>query len=119
VLTLVEEEFGAWRSASADVDDNGPRLSVKVIVHERPEQAVEAVRARSTQDGRLILQTNESVAVVDPSRFESLAFVSEDLLAQEERFREQLLAAMTFALLAAFDRHPVHAAAIKHGGRAL
>ncbi len=119
VIALVEEDFGAWRGAEGNIDPASPDLTVRVTVHDGAEPGLDAIRARSTNDGRLILQSLQSVAIVDPSRHESLAFVSADLLAHEELFREEMLSAATFALLCAFDRHPVHAAAVLHGGRAL
>lgn len=119
VLALVEEDFAAWRSAASRTEADAPLLTVRITVHDEAEPGLEPIRPRSTADGRLILQSARSVAVVDPSRRESIAFVSADLLAHEDMFREEMLSAITFALVAAFDRHPLHAAAVQHGGRAL
>ena len=118
VLAMVAEDFGAWRTAS-ELAANDEGHVVRIVVHEAAGPDDGPLSVRSTDDGRLVLHTGQSVAVVDPMRRESLAYVSSALVAQEERFREEVLAAITFALLDAFDRHPVHAAAVAHAGRAL
>ncbi|MEO7454781.1 MAG: hypothetical protein ABIY52_00870 [Gemmatimonadaceae bacterium] len=119
VAALVVEDFGSWRRASTLVDPTIPHCTVRIVVHAEPDADPREPLTRSTADGRLFLHSGASVAVVDPARRESLAYVSADLVASEDLFRESFLAAVTFALVAAFDRHPVHAAAIARDGRAL
>jgi hypothetical protein len=124
VRDLVEEIFGAWARSSGPAKAGhyvqGP-VHVRIVVHEGNESAdVHApVRYISADDGRLILHSPGSVAIVDESRRESLAYVTAALAADREHFRTTVIEAMTFALLACFDRHPIHAAAIVRDDRAV
>ena len=54
----------------------------------------------------------------DPSRRESVAYVSTALVADADHFRTELLEATTLSLLSELDRHPLHAAAVAQDGRA-
>jgi hypothetical protein len=121
VAAMVREDFAAWQPAMSLVAPEEPPLTVRIIVHGTSESidGSSALETRSTADGRLIIHSAASVAIADPMRRESLAYVTADLVAQEQLFRERVLNAATFALLAAFDRHPVHAAGICHEGHAL
>ena len=118
VRELVEETFGQWSQWAESAVD---RVHVRIIVQGGTEHgdARPPVRHISTHDGRLIVQSSGSVALVDPSRRESLAYVTTALAAERELFRTTVVEAITFALLAPFDRHPIHAAAIASAGRAL
>ncbi|MEP7001945.1 MAG: hypothetical protein ABI969_15765 [bacterium] len=124
VIDVVGETFGGWRGQSLDVqaaDEVVQVVRVKLIVHDHADSAdVDApVRHVSTDDGRLLVHSPGSVAVVDPLRRESRAYVTTTLAGDKAHFREHILEAITFALLTDFDRHPVHAAAIARGGRAI
>ena len=118
VRDLVEETFGAW--GVRDEGESGP-VHVRIVVHEGTESTdVHApVRYISTDDARLIVHSSGSVAIVDQSRAESLAYVTAGLAADREHFRTTVIEAITFALLACFDRHPIHAAAIVRDDRAV
>lgn len=131
VRDLVEETFVAWGPAAAFA----PRASapkqagrdvqrpvhVRVVVYDGSEYTdVQApVRYMSTDDGRLIVHSPGSMAIVDESRGESLAYVTAALAADREHFRTTVIEAITLALLACFDRHPIHAAAIARNDRAV
>jgi hypothetical protein len=117
VRDLVEETFRPWARHGGST----ARVHVRVVVHDGEEGVGvhPIVRYISTPDGRLILQSPGSVAIVDGSRRESLAYVTTALAGDREHFRTAVLEAITFALLACFDRHPVHAAAIARAGRVL
>jgi hypothetical protein len=116
VLSLIEECFAGWRSVHVE---GAEPVSVRIVVHEGREEADPAARHISTPDGRLLVHTQGSLAVVDPMRRESIAYVTTALVRERTQFRVSLVEAITFALLAAFDRHPVHAAALVRNGRAL
>jgi hypothetical protein len=123
VHDLVVETFsagarrGEGRTASPSI---GP-VHIRIVVHEGDEYTGvhSPVRYISTDDGRLIVHSPGSVAIVDESRRESLAYVTAALAADRDHFRTAVVEAITFALLACFDRHPIHAAAIVHGDRAV
>jgi hypothetical protein len=131
VRDLVEDTFGVWGPAAASgLGAPAPKkaghyvrrpLYVRIVVHEGDEHTdVHApVRYISTDDGRLILHSPGSVAIVDESRRESLAYVTTALAADREHFRTTVIEAITLALLACFDRHPIHAAAIVRDDRAV
>ena len=124
VRDLVEETFGAWSRSSGPAKAGhyvrGP-VHVRIVVHEGNEYTdVHApVRYISTDDGRLIVHSPGSVAIVDEPRGESLAYVTAALAADREHFRTTVIEAITFALLACFDRHPIHAAALVRDDRAV
>ena len=121
VQDVVEESFGAWRARAAEAQTSEHPLRITVVVHDDAERSdpPSPVRHISTEDGRLIVHSPGSVAIVDPSRRESLAYVTTALVADRGHFRVAVLEAITFALVAGFDRHPVHAAALARDGRAL
>lgn len=118
VRDLAEETFDAWRVRGEGA--SGP-VHVRIVVHEGNEYTdVHApVRYISTDDGRLIVHAPGIVAIVDESRRESLAYLTAACAADRERFRATVIEAITFALLACFDRHPIHAAALERDGRAV
>ena len=121
VIDLADEAFGAWRTLAPEMRSSTASVCVRLVVHDNAEHghAPSPVRHISTDDGRLLVHSPGSLAIVDPSRRESLAYVTTSLVAHREHFRETVLEAITFALLASFDRHPIHAAAIIRGGHAV
>jgi len=118
VLGVVEEAFGAWRRAEANGD---VRLTVRIIVFDAAEgdAAPAPVRHICPDEQRLIVHSPASVGVSDPARGESVAYVTTALAADRAHFRGAMLEALTFALVAQFDRHPLHAAAVARDGRAV
>ncbi len=116
VLALVVEAFGSWRAV---VDAPTEATTVRIVVHDHREDVSIAARYISTPDGRLLVHTPGSIAVVDPLRRESIAYVTTDLAVERSLFQRTVVEAITFALLAAFDRHPVHAAAVVRNQHAL
>lgn len=116
VATLIDEAFGEWRGT---VPLSDVRLRVNIAVHDGSEGAdVPAhVRYLSTDSNRLLAHSPGSMAVADARRGESVAYVTEELVADRDHFRTTFLEAMVFALLAPFDRHPVHAAALVQADR--
>jgi hypothetical protein len=123
VRELVEETFCAW-AGGGEGEPTAPSMGpvhVRIVVHEGSEftDVHAPVRYISTNDGRLIVQSPGSVAVVDESKRESLAYVTAALAADREHFQTMVIEAITFALLACFDRHPIHAAALARDDRAV
>jgi hypothetical protein len=122
VRDLVEETFAWVGRGTGDLAAVSMRpVHVRIVVHEGSEftDAHAPVRYVSTDDGRLIVHSPGSVAIVDESRRESLAYVTAALAADREHFRTTVIEAITFALLACFDRHPIHAAALVRNDRAV
>ena len=121
IRDLAEQTFNGGAAMPAGDTTPVPVVHVRIIVHDGNEHAAghAAVQHISASDGRLIVLAPGSVAIVDGSRRESLAYVTTALAADREHFRVEVLEAITFALLACFDRHPIHAAAIVQGGRAV
>jgi hypothetical protein len=121
VRNLAEETFGAWASLEVRPSATTIPVHVRIIIHDGTEHTDDhaPVRYISTDDTRLIVHSPGSVAIVDASRRESLAYVTTSLAADRDHFRVAVLEAITFALLACFDRHPIHAAAIAQNGRAV
>jgi hypothetical protein len=123
VHDLVVETFSGWalRGEGTTASPSMGPVHIRIVVHEGDEYTGvrSPVRYISTDDGRLIVHSPGSVAIVDESRRESLAYVTAALAADREHFRTAVIEAITFALLACFDRHPIHAAAIVRDDRAV
>ena len=121
VIDLVEETFVGWGAQTTDGACSVPALRVTLVVHDgtEPSETGTSVRHISTGDGRLLIHSAGSVAVVDPARGEVLAYITTALAVEREQFRDAVLEAGTLALVATFDRHPLHAAAIERDGHAV
>jgi hypothetical protein len=121
VLGIVEEAFGGWRGLVESPGVAAEAVRVRIIVSAGHEQGAGHAPVRSVcpDATRVIIHTPGSVAVSDPARRESVAYVTTELAADRAHFRGAMLEAITFALLSHFDRHPIHAAAIARGGRAV
>ena len=119
VIALVEQSFGRWRHLPAEDRTAATSARVRVIVNEGDETTSghSPVTHTSGPDKRLLVQSHGSIAYVDPLRQESVAYVTSGLVNDRDSFRVTVLEAITFALLACFDRHPLHAAAITNGER--
>jgi hypothetical protein len=117
VLDVIEECFGMWRELPG-AEGRGPTeaLRVGIIVHHGSEGSAghAPVRHRCPDPVRMLAHSPGSLAVVDPTRREAVAYVSTELVADREHFRREFLEAIVFSLVTPFDRHPIHAAAIGH-----
>jgi hypothetical protein len=120
VRDVVEEAFGGWRCL-AEVDDNAPsgEVRVRVVVNEGREDGTDhpAVRHICPDATRVIVHSPGSIAISDPARRESVAYVTTALVASRALFRGAVLEAITLSLLSHFDRHPIHAGAIAGSDR--
>jgi hypothetical protein len=120
VREVVEEAFGGWRRLP-EVDDNGPsgEVRVRVVVHEGREDGTDhpAVRHICPDATRVIVHSPGSIAISDPARRESIAYVTTVLVSNRALFRSAVLEAITLSLLSHFDRHPIHAGAIAGNAR--
>ncbi len=118
VLDLIEESLGAWRSIDGDT---GPELGVTIVVHGGSERTTgrSTVRHICPDDTRVIVHSAGSVGLSDPERRSSVAYVTSALVADRDHFRTEVLEALTLALISHFDRHPIHAAAVMRGDRAV
>jgi hypothetical protein len=122
VYDLVVETFGGWRCLPHDAQRfSAAPLPVRVVVHEGAEGGTghAPVRYLCPDATRVVLHSQGSVAISDPFRGESVAYVTTALASDRAHFRLTVLEAMTLALLSHFDRHPIHAAGIARGGRAV
>ena len=114
VIELVEQSFGRWRHLPPEERTAATAARVRVVVNEGSDKP-SSISLTSGPDSRLLLQSNGSIGYVDPFRQESVAYVTSELASDGAHFRVAVLEALTFALLACFDRHPLHAAAITRG----
>ena len=120
VRGLVEEAFGAT-AYTASRNTVVPPLRVRIVVRAGDEDGTPhaAVAHCCPDETRVLLQTRASKGVSDPLNHESIAHVTTTLAADRAHFRREFVEALTYALVSHFDRHPVHAAAIAHDGRAV
>jgi hypothetical protein len=128
VLEVVDEAFGEWRGFIPAIGNEGGderRVDVRLVVYDGAEgrhhggETHAPVRHLCPDATRVIALSVGSVAVSDPERRNSVAYVAAQLAADREHFRTTFLEAITLALLSHFDRHPVHASAVVRDGRAL
>jgi hypothetical protein len=125
VATLVSETFGTQLGAACARDDAVQSVRVRIVVHEGTEPGVESptehapVRHICPDATRVVAHSPGSLAVSDPARREAVVYATTTLVADRDHFRDAMLEAITFSLLTHFDRHPVHAAGIASGHRAV
>jgi hypothetical protein len=124
IFTIVENAFGGWDCLPPSDRLDAVPMVVRFTIGTTSEDVADANGhcpvAHSCPDAdRVVASTHGSFGESDPSRRQVVAVVSPALVADREHFRETFLEALTFALLAAFDRHPIHAAAISNGSRAV
>jgi hypothetical protein len=117
VLRVVEESFGTWRRLEAPTSSVSLVVRIAVIDGDEGGAVPSPVRHFCPDPQHFVANSFGSVGVCDPLRRESVAYVTTALAADREHFRASMLEALTFALVAQFDRHPLHAAAIARNGR--
>ena len=124
VIEIVEEAFGIWRALGEFEENTAEPLRVRIALVEGDEGPLapgdHASVCHECPDAiRVVVRSAGSLGVSDPSRREAVAQVSAALLADRMHFRTEMLETLTLSLLSAFDRHPVHAAAVAHEGHVL
>jgi hypothetical protein len=120
VSDVVQEAFGTWSGFTESLDESAaPELRVQIVVNEGSERADghAIVRHFCPDPTRVIMHSPGSVAYVDPLRGEALVYVSTALAGDRAHLRVSFLEAATLALTTHYDRHPIHAAAIRRGDR--
>ena len=100
------------------VEAGAGELRVLVTVEDDAPGVITPLRYVDAGDGRLLLHSSAVAGVVEPLRRESVAWVSTSIVQDEGVFTSQVLEALALALIACFDRHPVHASTVEHAGRA-
>ncbi|CAN5920049.1 hypothetical protein BH11GEM2_BH11GEM2_30500 [soil metagenome] len=122
VHSLVVETFGAWAGLEGDDFTRlAPIAQVCIAVREGSEQTAgrSTIRHSFPDDLRVVAQSAGSLGISDPLRAQAIAHVTSELVADREHFRDEMLQALTLALLSSFDRHFLHAAAVACGNRAV
>jgi hypothetical protein len=122
VYDLVMEAFGSWRCLPHDAQHfPSGGLRVRIVAREGGEggSGHAPVRYFCPDATREVLHSPGSVGISDPLRGESVAYVTTTLASDRGHFRVMVLEGMTLGLLSHFDRHPIHAAAVARGGRAV
>ncbi len=120
IVDIARERYAVW-------DENQPeegasRLHVLIAVSQftraTGRQSTPATLARPGGIP-LALQAPDAFAVVFPADRSATAIIHPTLLAQPQFFAEEVLDALLLALVARFDRHPLHAATIARGEHAV
>jgi len=118
VACIVRDRYGCWATIDGGDVAEEPVVTVCIRVHDRREGS--SPMQYSLPDAtRVVARSEGSLGVSDPLRRTSSVDASSELVADADRFHDTMLEAMTFALLAHFDRHPLHASAVRAGGRTL
>jgi hypothetical protein len=90
-------------------------LLVRITVHgDHPQPG--PTRVWSPDTTRLIMHGSDRVAISDPLRRQAIAYVSCSLVARRAEFRQNVVEALTFAIVDHYDRQPMHAAAVARDG---
>lgn len=120
VLGMFQTAFGTGISVDA-VGDDPLQLHVQVVVYDgvAHDSGLEALHHICPDPVRVLIHGNGGMAISDPLRREALIYANDGLVRDEAHFRNNFLEAATLALVTHFDRQPIHAAAIRHNGRAL
>jgi hypothetical protein len=124
VLDVVTDSFGGWDCLESLHRGNGTPIVARFTAVDGDEGDTDPhghypVQHVCPDPDLVIARSVGSCGVSDPVRREVVAIVTRALLADRDHFRESFLEALTFALLSAFDRHPVHAAAIANADQAV
>ena len=122
VHSLVTESFGAWGRLTEEASPRSlPFAHVRVLVREGRETASgrSPIHHSFPDEMRMIARSVGSVGISDPHRAEATAEVTSELVADRDHFRDEMLQAITLALLSSYDRHFLHAAAVARGNRAV
>jgi hypothetical protein len=122
VHALVREAFGAWELLHRDAWDSAePTAHVRVVVRDGSEGTAgrSVIHHRFLDELRLVARSAGSIGISDPYRAEATAHVTSELVADREHFRDEMLQAITLALLSSYDRHFLHAAAVARGNRTI
>jgi len=122
VHNLVSEAFGTWRCLPPDLQTlPSGGLRVRIVVREGEEAGTGHTPAKyfCPDPEREILHSPGSLAISDPLRGEAIAYVTTTFASDRSHFRHILVEGITLGLLSRFDRHPVHAAGVASGGRAV
>jgi hypothetical protein len=126
MLDIVEEAFGVWRVLEGHEVLDGEVRAVHVDITVVPDDRDDDSDARGapmshemSDDLRFVARCAGSVATSDPARRLATMSATRALVADRARFRTEMLEAVVLALLSCYDRHPVHAAGVGHGGHAL
>jgi hypothetical protein len=126
MLEIVDEAFGVWRVLERhdvlDGDAHAARVRITVVPDDRDGDSDARGAPMShemSHDLRFVARCAGSIATSDPARRLATIRAARRLVADRARFRTEMLEAVVLALLSCYDRHPVHAAAVGHGGHAL
>jgi len=127
MLGIVNESFGIWRVLEApDALERGPEQAVQVHIvvrasddDETSETGDATIRHEMSGDLGFVARSAHGIATSHPARRVATVHASRALMADQARFRTEMLEAVVLALLSCYDRHPVHAAAVARHGHAL
>ena len=107
---IVERAFGHWRGLPPELIESGSPLDVTLV--ERPSAAQPGSLRIQYGSGWLTASDGDSMLAACIDRGSALALVSETLVADESRFRHEIVECATLVLVSQRDRTPMHASAV-------
>ena len=114
---VVERAFGHWRALPSALVGTGAPLEVTLIERaSTPQPGSLRIRYGS---GWLTASDGDSMLAACIDRGSALALVSEKLVADENRFRQEIVECATLVLVSQRDRTPMHASAVARNGVAV
>lgn len=119
VNAIIAETFGTWRLLACDAATISAH--VRVVVHDGTEgtSGRSPIRHGFPDHLRVTATSTGSFGMSDPARAQGIVHATSELVADRDHFRDEMLQAITLALLSSHDRHFLHAAAVGSGDRAI
>lgn len=115
LLAEVEHVFGGWHGLDAAGIGGPVQATVLIALHDVEEAPDATLFTRMPDRHRVVISSAGSIAMCDAMRAAATVVASRALFEERAVFRDELLRAITLALLTRLDRAPLHAAAIARG----
>lgn len=118
LFEAVQDAFGSWGAIVPQPNVVSPSQAiVKLICHDGAGIPSEPMvfRYRVPDKSRMLITAPGSFGIADTLRLESIAYLTESVVAQRPELIEGLLEPLVLFLLGALDRQPLHAAAVMRG----
>jgi hypothetical protein len=120
VLAAAERSFGHWRALAAELVAPVAPLLVQVIVHPAAQAlSCKAEFVQRVYGARFVAASGANLLTAQLDHGVALAFVTPELVADDQQFRYHVLECLALLLASWRDRTPVHAGAVVWDGRAV
>ena len=122
VLAAAERSFGHWRALAPALIAQVAPLIVQLIVHpaaQAPTPGCNVEFVQRVYGASFVAASGANLLTAQLDRGVALAFVTPELVADDQQFRYHVLECLALLLASRRDRTPVHAGAVVWDGRAV